>query len=111
MWFNLSSSTLVAALTKIFRVMANSFPPEFVECFSSKSTRKSYVTIRQHVVHLCDQFQSELRVLWNSKAIETPQVPRSCFNPAVIRPLTLVPIKRVLGVPLAKEVDELRAQL
>jgi hypothetical protein len=33
---------------------------------------------------------------------ETPKVPSYGFNPAFIRPLTFVPMKRVLGVPLAK---------
>jgi hypothetical protein len=46
-------------------------------------------------------------VLRDTKAIEAPKVPIFGFNPAVIRPLTLVPIKRVLGVPLANEINEL----
>jgi hypothetical protein len=62
-------------------------------------------------VQLYDQFQSELRVLWNTKAVEAPKISISGFNPAVFRPLTLVPIKRVLGVPLATEINELKAQV
>jgi hypothetical protein len=35
----------------------------------------------------------------------------SGFYPAACRPLTLVPIKRVLGVPLANEMSKDTAQL
>jgi hypothetical protein len=35
----------------------------------------------------------------------------SGFYPVVFRPLTLVPIKRVVGVPLANEISELVAQV
>jgi hypothetical protein len=38
------------------------------------------------------------------------KVPSFSFYPALFRPLTLVPIKRVLGVALANEIGELRAQ-
>jgi hypothetical protein len=63
-------------------------------------------------VQRCDQSQSELRVPRDTKAIETPKVPNFGFYPAVFRPLlTLVPIKRLLGVPLANEIIELWAQL
>jgi hypothetical protein len=107
---NLCSSIHDAALTKFFHILANSFPPESVERFS-KSASSSFVINLRFVVQLCDQSQSELRVLWNSKAIETPKVPISGFYPAVFGPLTLVPIKRVLGVPLANKINELKAQL
>jgi hypothetical protein len=62
-------------------------------------------------VHLCDQSQSELIVLRNTEAIEAPKVPVYGFYPAAFRPLTLVPIKRVLGVPLANEISDLMARL
>jgi hypothetical protein len=62
-------------------------------------------------MQLSDQSQSELRVLWNTEAIEAPKISIFGFNPAVFCPLTLVPIKRVLGVPLANEISELRAQV
>jgi hypothetical protein len=61
-------------------------------------------------VQLCDQSQSELGVPRDTKAIKTPQVPNYGFNPAVFRPLNLVPIKRVLGLPLANEIGEVMAQ-
>jgi hypothetical protein len=54
--------------------------------------------------------QLELRVPRDTKAIETPKVPSSGFYPAIFRPLTLVPTKRVLGVTLANEISALRAQ-
>jgi hypothetical protein len=62
-------------------------------------------------VQLCDQFQSELRVPRNTEAIEAPIIYSYGFYPAVFCPLTLVPLKRVLGVPLAIEISELRAYL
>jgi hypothetical protein len=62
-------------------------------------------------VQLCDQSQSELTVPRDTKAIEAPKVPIYGFYQAVFRQLTLVPIKRVLGVPLANEINELMAQL
>jgi hypothetical protein len=40
-------------------------------------------------------------------AIETPKIPSFGFNPAFFCQLTLVPQKRVLGVPLASETCEL----
>jgi hypothetical protein len=52
----------------------------------------------------------ELRAPLDTKAIETPKVPGFGFNPAVFRPLTLVPIKRVFGTPLVNEIGELMAQ-
>jgi hypothetical protein len=62
-------------------------------------------------VQLCDQSQSELKVLRNTKVTEAPNIPGYGFYPYVFRPLTLVPRKRVLGVPLANEISELKAQL
>jgi hypothetical protein len=47
----------------------------------------------------------------NTEAIEAPKISNYGFYPAVFRPLTLVPIKRVLGVLLANEISELMAQL
>jgi hypothetical protein len=38
------------------------------------------------------------------------KVPVFGFNPTVFCPLTIVPLKRVLGVPLANEMSELKAQ-
>jgi hypothetical protein len=38
-----------------------------------------------------------------------PNIPGYGFYPYVFRPLTLVPRKRVLGVPLANEISELKA--
>jgi hypothetical protein len=61
-------------------------------------------------VQLCYPSQSELKVPRDTKVIETPKVPTFGFYPAVFRPLTLVPIKQVLGVPLMNEVTELMAQ-
>jgi hypothetical protein len=61
-------------------------------------------------VHFIDQSQSELWVPQDTKAIETPKVPNFGFYPNAFRPLTLVPIKRVLGVPLANEIGEQIAQ-
>jgi hypothetical protein len=90
--------------------LANSFPLEYDERFS-KSTCNSFVTSLRAFVQLCDQFQSELKVPRGTKAIKTPKVPIYDFYPGVFRPLTLVPIKRVLGVPLANEISDLRAQL
>jgi hypothetical protein len=110
MWLDLCSSTHAAALTKGFNILANSFPPELVERFS-KSASNSYVTNCLIVVKLKDQSQSELRVPRNTNAIETPKLPNYCFNMAALRPLTLVHIKRVLGVPLANEINELKAPL
>jgi hypothetical protein len=52
-----------------------------------------------------------LIVSWYTKAIEAPKLSSYGFYPAVFRPLTLVLIKRVLGVPLANEISELMAQL
>jgi hypothetical protein len=57
-----------------------------------------------------EQSQSKLRVLWDAKVIKAPKVPVFGFNLTVSRPLTLVPIKRVMGVPLASEITELMAQ-
>jgi hypothetical protein len=57
------------------------------------------VTSSRTSLQLCDQFQSGLRVPWDTKAIETPKMPSYGFFPAVFRPLTLVPIKRVLEYP------------
>jgi hypothetical protein len=62
-------------------------------------------------VQLCDQSQTELRVPRNTHAIEAPKISSSGFYPTVFCPLTLVPVKRVLGVPLANEISELMAQL
>jgi hypothetical protein len=107
---NLCSSTYDAALTKIFHILANSFPPESVERFS-KSASNFSVTSWRTFVQLCDQSQSELRVPRNIEAVEAPKVSSSGLYPAVFRPLTLVPIKRVLEVPLANEISELMAQL
>jgi hypothetical protein len=107
---NLCSSTHDAALTKISNILANSFPPESVERFS-KSSSNSYVTTRRALVQLCDQCQSELKVPQDTEAIEAPKIPSSGLYPAIFRPLTLVPMKRVLGVPLANEINELKAQL
>jgi hypothetical protein len=108
LWLNLYSSTHDATLTKIFHVLANSFPLESVERFS-KSASNSFVTRRRTFVQVCDQPQSELRVPLDTKAIETPKAPNFGFNLAVFCPLTLIPIKRVLGVPLANEISELKA--
>jgi hypothetical protein len=94
---------------KIFHVFTSSFPLKYVDR-SSKSDSNSSVTTRRIVVPLCDHSQSELKVPQDKKAIETPKVPNSSFNPAVFRRLTLVPIKRVLGVPVANEIGELMAQ-
>jgi hypothetical protein len=44
-------------------------------------------------------------------AIETPKASSFGFHPAVFRLLTLVHMKRVMGVPLAKEIRELETQL
>jgi hypothetical protein len=49
-------------------------------------------------VQLCDQSQSELRVLWNTEAIEAPKISIYGFDPAVFRPLTLVPTVKASGV-------------
>jgi hypothetical protein len=89
--------------------LATSFPPKYVERFS-KSASNSSLTNSQTFVHLRDQSQSQLKVPRDAKAIETPKLPSFGFNPAVFRPLTVVPIKRVLGVPFAKEINELKAQ-
>jgi hypothetical protein len=110
LWLNLCSSTHDAPLTTIFHVLAKSFPLESIERFS-KSACNSYVTSSRTFVQLYDQSQSELRVPRDTKAIEAPKIPSFGFYPAVTRPLTLVPIKRVLGVPLANEISELWAQL
>jgi hypothetical protein len=56
------------------------------------------------------QYQSELRVPLNTKAIETPKAPNYGFDLAVFRPLILLLIKRLLGIPLANEITELMAQ-
>jgi hypothetical protein len=61
-------------------------------------------------VRLCDHSQSELKVPRDTKAIEAPKVPNYGFYPAVFRPLTLVPIKPSLGVPLVNEIGKLMAQ-
>jgi hypothetical protein len=61
-------------------------------------------------VQVKDQSQSELRVPRDTLAIEAPKAPIFGFNPAVFRARTLVPIKRVLGVPLVIEIIELMAQ-
>jgi hypothetical protein len=81
-----------------------------VERFS-KSASNSYVASSRTFVRLCDQSQSELRVLRNTKAIEAPKIFSSGLYPAVFRPLTLVPLKRGLGVPLANEINELKAHV
>jgi hypothetical protein len=109
LWLNLCSSIHDATLTKIFHILANSFPPEYVERFSKSASNSSVTNIRTFV-QLCDHPQSELRVLENTKANETPKVPIYGSYPAVFRPLTFVPIKRILGVPLANEINALRAQ-
>jgi hypothetical protein len=101
MWLNLCSSTHDTALTKIFHILANSFPPESVERFS-KSFSNSFVTSWRTFVQLYNQSQPKLIVPRDTKAIEAPKIISSSFYPAVFRPLTLVPIKRVLGVPLAE---------
>jgi hypothetical protein len=44
-------------------------------------------------------------------AIEAQKISSYGFYPAVFRPLTLVPMKRVLGAPFANEISELKAQL
>jgi hypothetical protein len=85
------------------------FPPESVECFS-KSASNSYGTSGRNGVQLSDQSQSGLIVPQDTKANEMQKVPSSSFNPAVFRPLTLVPIKRVLDLPLAYEIGEHMAQ-
>jgi hypothetical protein len=111
LWLNLCSSTHDAALTKIFHILANSFLPEFVQRFS-KSASNSYVTSCRTFVHACDQSHSELRVPRNTKAIEAPKTSSYVFYPVVFPPLTLVPVKRVLGVPFDKiEISELIAQM
>jgi hypothetical protein len=62
-------------------------------------------------VQLKDQSQSGLRVPQDIEAIQVPKVLVSGFNlPAALRLITLVPIKRVLGVPLGNEIVELMAQ-
>jgi hypothetical protein len=87
-------------------ILANLFPPESVERFS-KSASHSYVTSRRTLVQLCDRSQSELRLPRDIEVIEAPKVPNSGFYPAVFRPLTLVPMKQVLGVPRANEINDL----
>jgi hypothetical protein len=62
------------------------------------------------VVLLRDQAQSELKVLLNTQTVETPKVSNYAFTPADSRPLPLVSIKQVLGVPLANEISEVMAQ-
>jgi hypothetical protein len=76
----------------------NLFPPESAKRFS-KSASNSFVTSKRNVVQLCDQSQSELRVLRDTKTIETPNVLCSGFYPAVFRPLTLVPINETWEYP------------
>jgi hypothetical protein len=61
-------------------------------------------------VQLEDQSQSELRVARDTHAIETLKEQGSCFSADVFLSLFLVPMKRVLGVPLANEISELRAR-
>jgi hypothetical protein len=70
----------------------------------------SYVTSYQNVVQLKDSSQAELGVPRDTHAIETPKVPSCGFNPHVLCPLTLVPIKRAWGVPLANEINKLMDQ-
>jgi hypothetical protein len=52
-------------------------------------------------MQLCDQSQSELRVPRDTKAIGAPKISSYDFYSAVFRPLTLVPIERVLGELMA----------
>jgi hypothetical protein len=94
---------------KIFHILASLFPPEHVERFS-KSASISSVTSSRTVVPLYGKSQSGLKVPWDKHAIETPKVPSSRFNLTFFRSLPLVPIKRVLGVPLANQINELMAQ-
>jgi hypothetical protein len=68
------------------------------------------VTGKRTIVQLRNQSQSEPRIPQNTKAIETPKVPSFGFYLNLFRPLALVPIKRVLGVPLANEISEVKAQ-
>jgi hypothetical protein len=44
------------------------------------------------------QSQSELKVLRDTHAIEAPKIPVVVFNPVVLRPLILDPIKIFLSV-------------
>jgi hypothetical protein len=66
-------------------------PPDWLSCNSNQS-------------------QSERKVSRDTKAIETPKILSYGFNPAVSCLHTLVFMKRVLGVPLANEISELKAQ-
>jgi hypothetical protein len=72
-----------------------------------KLLHNSYVTSCRTIVHLRDQLHLELKGPRDTKVLSI--VPSFGFNPAVFRPLTLVPIQRVLGVPLANEIGELMA--
>jgi hypothetical protein len=108
MWLSLSSSTHDSTLRKVFHILANSCPPKSVERFS-----KSAITPCDQLTN-CRALQRSISVgarsFRDTQAIETPKVHRSGFNPAVFCPLTLVPINKVLGVPLANATNDLKAQ-
>jgi hypothetical protein len=109
MGLNLCSLTHDVTLAKIFNMLANSFPLESVDRFS-KSASDFSVTNSRTLAQLRDRYQSELRDPRNISAIETPKVTNYSFYPTVSCPLTLVPIKRVLGVPITNAISELGAQ-
>jgi hypothetical protein len=98
---NLSSSLHDAALTKCFTYWRIRSHPNLSSVVARVPTTPLWPFEFLTFQEFRDQSLSALRVPRGTHAIEVPKVPVNGFNPAVFRPLTLVLIRRVLGVPLA----------